>query len=126
MIKWPNVKMAKWPNVTIEGVNVPQSYSKAYGTSAAHDGTLSYSAFNLLECPNGFEMFHPSGDGFCHDSSNIDECQYDGGDCCLVNVRLEHCLTCICHETGIQATLAPGGKYSQVIQVRLWEVGCVQ
>jgi hypothetical protein len=33
MSKCQNDKMAKWPNVTIEGVNVPQSYYKAYGTT---------------------------------------------------------------------------------------------
>jgi hypothetical protein len=51
------------------------------------------------------------GDGYCDDETNIEECQFDGGDCCLENVDLMYCTVCVCHETGIEATLAPGGKY---------------
>ena len=36
------------------------------------------------------------GDGFCDDETNNNECNYDGGDCCL-NVNTEHCEDCICH-----------------------------
>jgi hypothetical protein len=35
--------MIKWPNVTIEGVNVPQSYYKAYGTTCRRQkGSMFY------------------------------------------------------------------------------------
>ena len=37
--------------------------------------------------------FIPSlvGDGICHDDTNNDECNYDGGDCCLSNENTEQC-----------------------------------
>jgi hypothetical protein len=53
------------------------------------------------------------GDGYCNDATNIEDCQFDGGDCCLdnENIILALCTVCLCHETGIQATLAPGGTF---------------
>ena len=37
------------------------------------------------------------GDGYCDDSTNIKECNYDGGDCCNVNSWYLYCKDCICH-----------------------------
>jgi hypothetical protein len=56
------------------------------------------------------------GDGYCNDASNIEDCHFDGGDCCLNNdnIILIYCTICRCHETGIQATLAQGGMYHNV------------
>jgi hypothetical protein len=53
------------------------------------------------------------GDGSCDDETNIEACYFDGGDCCLDNdnITLVSCTICLCHETGIQATLAPGGTF---------------
>ena len=49
---------------------------------------------HLIEtCAAGY---HPLvGNGFCDDSTNIVECDYDGGDCCGC-VFTEHCDDCAC------------------------------
>ena len=36
------------------------------------------------------------GDGFCDDANNIEECNYDGGDCCGINVQNNFCVNCTC------------------------------
>ena len=37
------------------------------------------------------------GDGFCHDEMNNGNCNYDGGDCCLLRVNSNHCSDCLCY-----------------------------
>ena len=39
------------------------------------------------------------GDGYCQDSSNSEQCDFDGGDCCL-NQIIAACYDCICYEDG--------------------------
>ena len=39
------------------------------------------------------------GDGICDDATNILECQYDGGDCCLEEPVSSACYYCICFES---------------------------
>ena len=36
------------------------------------------------------------GDNFCNDETNIVECNYDGGDCCLSSIIKDRCLQCNC------------------------------
>ena len=36
------------------------------------------------------------GDGFCDDINNNKACNYDGGDCCGVDVKKHFCLKCEC------------------------------
>ena len=38
-----------------------------------------------------------AGDGFCDDENNNADCNYDGGDCCLLDVNSEHCSECVCY-----------------------------
>ena len=45
------------------------------------------------------------GDGYCNDELNTDNCTYDGGDCCGVNVNSELCSECVCK---LQETCAAG------------------
>ena len=40
------------------------------------------------------------GNGYCNDETNIEDCNYDSGDCC-VNVNTESCLECQCLVGGI-------------------------
>ena len=35
-------------------------------------------------------------DGFCDDANNIEECNYDGGECCGNNVQKNFCVNCTC------------------------------
>lgn len=38
--------------------------------------------------------------GYCDDSTNIAECDYDNGDCCFPLIHQEFCTDCICHIDG--------------------------
>ena len=37
------------------------------------------------------------GNGFCNDETNNPDCNYDGGDCCVVNTNTSACSECGCH-----------------------------
>ena len=37
------------------------------------------------------------GNGFCNDETNNPDCNYDGGDCCVVNPNKNFCSKCLCH-----------------------------
>ena len=37
------------------------------------------------------------GNGFCNDETNNPDCNYDGGDCCVVNANTTACSECVCH-----------------------------
>ena len=37
------------------------------------------------------------GNGFCNDETNNANCNYDGGDCCVVNANTNSCSECVCH-----------------------------
>ena len=65
------------------------------------------------------------GDGFCNDESNNAECNYDGGDCCLMNVNTDTCSDCNCLATGVITSPGFPGNYDNnldltwLIQVQL-------
>ena len=42
-----------------------------------------------------------AGDGYCQDDTNNFDCNYDGGDCCLLNPSTDQCSQCLCHTNGI-------------------------
>ena len=37
------------------------------------------------------------GNGYCNDETNNLNCNYDGGDCCVVNATTDSCSECVCH-----------------------------
>ena len=39
---------------------------------------------------------HYVGDGFCDDETNVLNCGWDGGDCCLEDTITYHCTECFC------------------------------
>ena len=41
---------------------------------------------------------HWIGDGYCDDETNIEGCNFDGGDCCGVNKNTQYCTECLCYE----------------------------
>ena len=45
------------------------------------------------------------GNGVCEDETNNQDCNYDGGDCCVVNANTVSCSECVCH---LIATCAAG------------------
>lgn len=44
------------------------------------------------------EIPYQIGDGYCDDENNNINCHYDGGDCCLAEVKTDYCTTCICNK----------------------------
>ena len=40
------------------------------------------------------------GDGYCDDSSNSEQCNFDGGDCCLNQIIATACYECMCYADG--------------------------
>jgi hypothetical protein len=64
------------------------------------------------------------GNGFCNDDTNILDCDYDGGDCC-VNVNTTYCSECNCLGSGIITSPGFPGNYANnldlawLIQVQL-------
>ena len=52
--------------------------------------------FNITDCPT--DLYYLVNDGVCQDISNIEECAWDGGDCCqLLPISLLNCYDCECH-----------------------------
>ena len=37
------------------------------------------------------------GNGFCNDETNNEDCNYDSGDCCVLNANTDSCSDCVCH-----------------------------
>ena len=37
-----------------------------------------------------------NGDGFCDDLNNIEDCNFDDGDCCGLSVERNFCVDCTC------------------------------
>jgi hypothetical protein len=37
------------------------------------------------------------GNGLCNDETNNPDCNYDGGECCVVNANTNACSECECH-----------------------------
>ena len=42
-----------------------------------------------------------AGNGYCDDQTNLEACDFDGGDCCGDNVNTDYCTVCICYVTGM-------------------------
>ena len=41
--------------------------------------------------------YQDQGDGYCHDSNNNADCDFDGGDCCLNLIINQFCNECWCY-----------------------------
>ena len=51
------------------------------------------------------------GDGYCDDGTNIPACDYDGGDCCRMNVNTDSCSDCNCLGSGVITSPGFPGLY---------------
>ena len=69
------------------------------------EGDLQIETVSLpeLQAPASLEncaRWQAVGDGLCTDESNTEECQWDGGDCCLEDAYTkDYCDECECKET---------------------------
>ncbi len=64
----------------------------------------------ISECTNDLNKDY-IGDSYCDDAHNVEECMFDGGDCCQPEGThyCAYCDECICHETSTkQCTPVPG------------------
>ena len=61
-------------------------------------------------CASGLEQ--NIADGYCDDKNNVEECQWDGGDCCLDTVLTDYCEDCACLDPGAgdSGTTTAGNK----------------
>ena len=66
------------------------------GTNVLKNNVLRYLFVNsqILWLYIGCDL---AGDGFCDDSTNDGTCQFDGGDCCLPEVKKDFCVFCHCY-----------------------------
>ena len=71
---------------TLNIQNIPAAVTT---TTAGHTG-----------CASGLVQY--IADGYCDDKNNIEECQWDGGDCCGDNVDTDYCEDCACLDPGMQ------------------------
>ena len=68
------------------------------------------------------------GNDICNDDTNIGECEYDGGDCCLMNVNTDSCSECNCLVSGVITSPGFPGNYddnldlSWLIQVQIGQL----
>ncbi len=66
-----------------------------------------------MSCPFKEEV----GDGWCDDKANVEECFFDGNDCCKVGKELMpnahlFCHDCSCHMGGIMTKRRKPGEES--------------
>ena len=61
-------------------------------------------------CASGLHNY--IADGYCDDQNNVEECQWDGGDCCLDTVLTDYCDDCACLDPGAgdSGTTTAGNK----------------
>ena len=77
-------------NVTITTTGLPEIELKTEAeTTSSTDTTTVFSCVEPLW----------KNDGFCDDLTNVQDCDYDGGDCCLIPSLGHYCDNCTCHET---------------------------
>lgn len=50
------------------------------------------------------------GDGICDDLNNIQDCQFDGDDCCDVNSNFNFCYLCECYQEEEDSTAIGNGS----------------
>ena len=62
------------------------------------DTSFCYACVCKSECHLDMDSYDLIGDMFCDDSTNIEECNFDGGDCCGFDVWTDFCKECLCLE----------------------------
>ena len=56
------------------------------------------------------------GDGYCNDVTNNQQCNFDGGDCC-VNVNTDYCSNCSCSGNGVITSPGFPGNYDNNLDI---------
>ena len=79
------LKNCKFSCQACDDTDIPTTSTTTMKTTSPHSA-----------CPDWVESSW-IGDGQCNDETNIEECGYDGGDCCGPSVEKKYCQLCICH-----------------------------
>ena len=82
-----------------------EKYFKATSTTEKPPETikLEVDISNLKYIAHGCEIVpYWANYGYCDDISNTENCNFDNGDCCLPNIKTDHCNQCICHEDNLR------------------------
>ena len=71
------------------------------------------------------------GDGYCDDGNNNADCEYDGGDCCGLDINTDYCDECNCFELGgsnssYGTTMPPTITVDGNFFVILWKISQLQ
>ena len=83
-------------NPTTVGPTDPTTVDPAKSCDEGHVFYHYYDGNNYTWPGDYFDFW--VGDGYCHDWTNIAECNHDGGDCCGDDVNTDFCDDCICHQ----------------------------
>ena len=54
---------------------------------------------NIILDSNDCQHWELVGDGYCDDKTNVEECGYDGNDCCEMESDKSYCTNCSCFIT---------------------------
>ena len=69
----------------------------AYEPNNVNDGEDCVHLYNMRNEDDEYNWQHKViGDGYCHDLNNNEEFEWDGGDCCGINVDTSYCTVCKC------------------------------
>ena len=70
-------------------------------TTSTFHSNITMTAYDFTSTPNHFTCENNwMGDGVCDDETNLLECAFDYGDCCLNEIVDTNCHKCICHIDG--------------------------
>ena len=58
---------------------------------------MDYSLHTISFLVPGCDNVAMVGNGFCNDETNNQDCNYDGGDCCVLDANTSACSECVCH-----------------------------
>ena len=75
-----------------KGVVVVRTNENAYGISF-----IILCMYIISSLVPGCDNSTLVANGFCDDETNNAECNYDGGECCVVNANTDYCSDCACH-----------------------------
>ena len=59
----------------------------------------------------GCQFLHLTNDGYCDDEANVEECNFDFGDCCDWRNDFSNCQDCFCHTEPINYTNKCGSNW---------------
>ena len=70
------------------------------GSLTNTENCYNCTCYHKETCASGVD--HPLvGNSVCNDETNVEECDFDGGDCCGSCINRNYCSQCMCYETSV-------------------------